>query len=245
MTDMHAQGLVESILYSPIVVYNAVNDVYVMWFNYVLTDFSASYIAIATSKTRAGPFTLAVKNVTLAHAATGDFSILLDDDGVSAYIIYTAHIFGPGPAHLMSVEALSPDFMSSTGANSGYFGHTGVEGPSLFKRNGIYYASFGGTCCFCAEGSDAYIYTSGSPLGPYTLQSKLGGGPPIGAQQSAIFPWVDSSGTEQWMWWGARWQTAPDGDKAHDYNFFFPLSFTPDGNISTMTWVDEFFVDAE
>jgi hypothetical protein len=244
MTDMRAQGLPESILYSPIVVFHAPSNTYIMWFNWVVLDFSASYIAIATSPTREGPFTLHTQNVTLAHAATGDFAIFLDSDG-AAYVIYTAHIFGPGPAHLMSVEKLAPDFLSSTLQNSGYFGHPGVEGPSLFKRNGVYYASFGGTCCFCREGSDAYIYTSAAPLGPYTLQTKLGGAAPIGAQQSAIFPWKDSGGATQYMWWGARWQTAPDGDKAHDFNFFYPLSFLPDGNVSEMTWVDAFDVDAQ
>jgi len=235
-----------SIMYSPIVVFDAANARYVLWFNFVLPDFSGSFVAIATSASREGPFTLAVKNVTsLAHAATGDFDILLDEDG-SAYIIYTAHIFGPGPAHLMSVERLAPDFMSSTGANSGFFGDAGVEAPSIWRRGDTYYASFGATCCFCVEGSDAVGYTAPAPLGPWTRRGVIGGGASTGrirAQQSAVFPWLDAATNEtQFMWWGARWQTAPDGDKAHDASFFFPLSFRDDGSVAEMTWVDSFEV---
>ena len=44
------------------------------------------------------------------------------------------------------------------------------------------------------------------------------------------------------MWCGARWQTAPDGDKAHDASLFFPLSLRDDGSVAEMTWVDSFEV---
>ena len=293
-----------SIMYSPIVIFDKAAARYVLWFNYVLPDFSGSFIAIATSAAREGPFALAVANVTLAHAATGDFDILLDDDGASAFIIYTAHIFGPGPAHLMSVERLAPGFMASAGENSGFFGDAGVEAPSIWRRGDTYHASFGQTCCFCTEGSDAVGYTAPAPLGPWTRRGVIGGGASTGrirAQQSAVFPWLDAAANETaFMWWGARWQTAPDLDKgecepserarmhecasqrarthgcaappehalcahdcvppsalrlpfafpparppaAHDFSFFFPLSFREDGSVAEMTWIDSFQVSA-
>ena len=238
-----------SIMYSPIVVFDKASARYLLWFNYVLPDFSGSFVAIAASAAREGPFTLVVRNVTtLAHAAVGDFDILLDDDGASAFMIYTSHIFGPGPAHLMSVERLAPGFMASTGENSGFFGDAGVEAPTLWRRGDTYHASFGGTCCFCAEGSDAIGYTAPAPLGPWTRRGVIGGGASTGrirAQQSAVFPWVDAATNEtQFMWWGDRWQSAPDQNKAHDASFFFPLSFLDDGSVAEMTWLDSFEVEA-
>jgi hypothetical protein len=46
----------------------------------------------------------------------------------------------------------------------------GYEAPTMFKRNGIYYAMFGYQCCFCEQGSGIRVYTATAPLGPYVYQ---------------------------------------------------------------------------
>ena len=49
----------------------------------------------------------------------------------------------------------------------------GQESPSIFKRNGIYYAIHGNLCCFCERGSDAKVLASRHPLGPYKYITNL------------------------------------------------------------------------
>ena len=46
-----------------------------------------------------------------------------------------------------------------------------VESPSLFKRGGIYYATYGSCCCGCAEGSGQVVFTAPSVSGPWTRQT--------------------------------------------------------------------------
>ena len=46
-----------------------------------------------------------------------------------------------------------------------------VEAPSLFERNGIYYALFSWCCCFCKQGSGIIVHTAPHPLGPWTVQA--------------------------------------------------------------------------
>jgi hypothetical protein len=46
----------------------------------------------------------------------------------------------------------------------------GYEAPTMFKRNGVYYAMFGYQCCFCEQGSGIRVYTATAPLGPYVYQ---------------------------------------------------------------------------
>jgi hypothetical protein len=58
----------------------------------------------------------------------------MDDNGIDAYIIYTAHISGGYPVtHQMSIEKLTPDFRSTMGKseNSGFFGDSFVEAPAM------------------------------------------------------------------------------------------------------------------
>eukprot|EP00698_Gefionella_okellyi_P002081 TRINITY_DN11960_c0_g1_i1.p1 TRINITY_DN11960_c0_g1~~TRINITY_DN11960_c0_g1_i1.p1 ORF type:complete len:390 (-),score=94.49 TRINITY_DN11960_c0_g1_i1:847-1995(-) len=187
-TDMHtwtshgpvmqmAQSGITGILFCPKVLYNTATQLYVLWWNWIEgSNFALSYYAVATSPTPYGPFTTVVKNVTtLAYADTGDFSLMQDDDG-TAYVIYTSHIVGSATTHVMSVEQLTDDYLSTRGAkyNSGFFGASFVEAPALFKRNGVYYAVFGQCCCYCGEGSPVYVHTAAHPLGPYTTQNNIG-----------------------------------------------------------------------
>jgi hypothetical protein len=282
---MQDSGIPNAVLFCPKILFNAKSSTYVLWFNWVeASNFANSYYAVATSKTPEGPFSLVVEKVTtLAFSDTGDFNILQDDDG-SAYIIYTAHIQGYPETHQMSVEKLTDDYLSTLGnaSTSGFFGQSFVEAPAIFKRNGVYYATFGSCCCYCLSGSPVSVYTATTPLGPWTQRNVLGGQTvsggdcpkattsrgsalldallgvdmgaetsgaclrsrdAISAQQTDIFEWIDSNGDPQFMYIGDRWQSAPDGLKAHDFTFWSPLNFTADGNITAMQDVSDFVIN--
>jgi len=223
---------------------------YVLWFNWINgSDFSQSYYAVATSNTPLGPFTLVTTVIkTLAYDNTGDFALFVDDDG-KAYIIYTAHIQGYDTTHQMSIEQLSDDYTYTLGSaySSGFFGASFVEAPTMFKRDNLYYASFGSCCCYCKSGSAPGVYTSSKPLGPYTTQTSLGNA--MSSQQTNVLPYkTNQSGSivMGYLWQGDRWQSAPDGIKGHDFSYWQPLSFDSQGRIqSPLVWVDSFTIDVQ
>lgn len=136
------------------------------------------------------------------------------------------------PTHFVSIERLSPDYLSSLGsaASSGFIGSGGTEAPTMFRRNGTYYALLGQTCCFCAEGGPVTYYTSRNPLGPYVKRERISSLP---AQQTQ----VSKLPGDVLLWRGNRWQSAPDRIKAHDFTYFHVLQFSADA-IVPFQWSD-------
>ena len=157
---------------------------YVLWFNWIVLDipgdFHKSFYGVAASASLAGPFTLVNRNVSsLAFPDVGDLNLFVDDTDGAGYVIYTGHIDAGSysPAHVMSVERLTPDFYSSLGAaaSSGAIGASNVEAPMFFKRGGLYHAVFGQCCCNNAAGTQNLMdYTASTPLGPYTARGLVG-----------------------------------------------------------------------
>jgi beta-xylosidase len=236
----------KGILFGPRVLHNKKTNKWVLWWNFLPSEgggVSISQCAVAISDTALGPFKVVTEKVTtLAFDNTGDFNLFQDDNG-DAYIIYNSHIDGHyNPNHLMSVEKLSDDYLSSLGKdhNSGIFGQEWVEGSSLFKRNGIYYAVFGTCCCYCAEGAAVTVYTATSPLGPYTTRNNLGN--EAHAQLYNILKYKTSTGFG-YLWQGNHWQSAPDGEKGHDFTTWLPLEFEKDGNVKHMVYRKNYTID--
>lgn len=229
-----------SVLFAPKTVYNPVTKQWVMFFNYITNTFANSFYGVAVSASPEGPFALVNPNIALQFQDNGDEGLFVDDDG-TGYIIYTTLSHG----HSMSIERLSPNYTISLGASasSGLFGDSNVEAPAMFKRNGIYYATFGSCCCYCESGSPVHVYTSTAPLGPYVKQNLLGSGIPFGAQQTDIFSYLDSSGTKQFAYVGDHWQSAPDRLKSHDFTVWAPLEFDATGNVSSPGFLSSFTID--
>jgi len=179
----------------------------------------------------------------------GDFSLLVVDEITSskAYLIYTSLQVN----HQMSIEELSSDFLSSLAVNdasksSGIFGDKGcVEAPALFERGAVYYALFGRCCCFCEEGSNLGVYTASTPLGPYTFQGEIGiypnGSSVTHSQQNFVMKIETKSGVE-YVFTGDRWQSAPDHIKAHDFQYWMPLTFDSSSppKIEKLQWIERF-----
>ena len=161
-------GLTSAILFCPKVIYNPGTKKWVLWVNYIQNgDFALSFYASAVAPSPDGPYEIVNSNITLANADVGDFALYADTDG-QAYVIYTSLITASGANHRMSIDRLTPDFLSSTKVNSGFFGASGVEAPTLFKRGSTYYAIFGSCCCYCKAGSAVVAHTATSPMGPWT-----------------------------------------------------------------------------
>ena len=176
----------------------------------------------------------------------------------------------PAAAATLSVADRAP-----TNTSSGIFGNAFVEAPAIFKRGGIYYALFGECCCFCGHGSGIGVYTAAAPLGPWQYHENIGctggepkpgcgcgmnGGSPgslqcpalygtsvTKAQQNFVIQAHTPTGVE-FIWTGDMWQSASDGVKAHDLQFWAPLVFVNDSATGIplpqpVTWIDNFTLD--
>lgn len=227
--------------YRPKVMYNPTDKNHVLWINVLPRpgspapppDFSKSSYLVATSSSGpAGPYTIVERNATMRYGEGGDFSLFVDDDTRhTGYIIYTSL----AEAHSISIAPLNTAFTESIPAQNSAFlpgtDHTGCfEAPALFKREGVYYALLGPCSCFGVTGSETWVYTGTTPLGPFTRAGSLGNAEH--AQQNYVFqaPLVD--GQMAFVWTGDRWKSTPDGEKGHDFQYWQPLNFTmnhPDG----------------
>lgn len=164
-------------VYRPHAVYNPNTNEYVLWWNYVTPTGQYNGYAVAVSSTPVGPFRLVNEqvNITRLKGGAGDFDLFVDYNVTLGryvgYVIYSA-------AYYTSIEELTPDFYDSTGRTAqctpegaAMFAEYFTEAPVMFKRNGTYYALFGHCCCFCYQGSGAYVHTAPTPLGPWKVQS--------------------------------------------------------------------------
>lgn len=247
-------GVPGAILAAPKAVFNAATGLFVLWFNWFLVPgsppWSQSFYGVASSPTPGGRFALETQSVsTLVNVDVGDLNLMVDDDG-SAYVIYTGHISSGryAPAHVMSVERLTPNFYESLGAaaSSGAFGASNVEAPMLFKNaaDGLYHAVFGQCCCNDASGTAALIdYVATAPLGPYAPTGIVGSQASLPAQSTDVVKYVDASGTVAYLYIGDRWQSAPDRIKAHDFTLFAPLAFGPTGALLPIPDLDTFILN--
>ncbi|MFN8134438.1 MAG: family 43 glycosylhydrolase [Bacteroidales bacterium] len=151
----------------PHVIYNADTKKYVLWYNWYQTLWSGQY-GVAVSDTPTGPFTVVNENVNMKFRAKGlgDLSLFVDIDSL-AYLVYTTI-----SDHVITVEKLAPDYLSSTLTNSGTI-LPSAEACSMFKRNGIYYVLSDKMCQFCPEGSGAQVFMASNPLGPYLYSNNI------------------------------------------------------------------------
>lgn len=220
----------DGVHYDPSVVYNPRTHKYVLWYNWYPKLWDGQ-VGVAISDTPVGPFTIvnARVPVTQANQRPGAGTLFVDGDG-TGYYIYTAI----AQDHAVRVERLTPDFLGSSGQVSDVLA-SGCEATSMFKRNGLYYALFDTTCCFCRRGSGARVYVAAAPLGPYTEKpniNRMADQTPIVAGQQASVASIPTPDGDALIWIADRWGSRPDGVKGHDFQFWSaPLRFDNEGNI--------------
>jgi hypothetical protein len=231
------------VYYRPYVVFNPSTKKYVLWFNWYPELWKGRF-ATAESDSQQGPFKVVHDKVDLCRATPGDHNVFVDEDA-TAYLIYT-DITGDTDRHAMSVERLSDDYLTSRKEGSATLDNL-VEAPAMFKRNGMYYAVFGKTCCFCPEGSDARVFIADKPLGPWRLLCEIN----CDDEQRIIIPGqqtdiatIPTANGNTLLWMCDLWGSRADAIKGHDLQFGSePLRFNSDGTIQPLRWCDRFELD--
>lgn len=221
----------DGVYYRPYVVFNSERRKYVLFYNWYPKLWNGK-TGVAVSDTPEGPFTIANADLVLSQSASqpGDGSPFIDEDG-TAYFIYTVI----GQNHSVRIEQLTRDYLASSGKVSQVLA-TNCEAPVLFRRGERYYALMDECCCFCSEGSGAKVFTASSPLGLFAQRGNINRPsmdepPTIAAQQTWVAPLPSEHGVA-YLWMADRWNSAVDGVKGHDWQFWSaPLQFREDGTI--------------
>ena len=246
------------------VVYNALTTKYVLWTNAVGCTPNAGPYVTATSPTPTGPFIFAGSTTpTLGTGGLGDFSLYVDSTDGAGYVVLTRLPNGAGPRN-MYVFRLTSDYLTIvSNVTSGILpGPNLVEAPVMFRRNGIVFVFLAGCTCFGRYGGGvAVLFSTTSPLGPYTVFSstldpgcpmtkqttcfQMGPGavcnPITQAQQNSVIEVPTSDGGTEFVWTGDRWQDSPDGIFGHDPQTWLPLSFDSASLMPMpLQWVNNF-----
>lgn len=178
-------------LWIPQVVFHEQTQRFIMWYGSGgwMTALSTDGINFVPA---AGPFAsrFCPRGGGAASAAsdractTDGTGILVDDDG-TGYVAFAAmppgfdepdHPGWPGHVahnygHIVSIERMTPDLLRTSRVNvTGLFPDDFVESPSLFKRKGRYYLSYGSCCCGCAEGGGQVVFSAPAIEGPWVKQ---------------------------------------------------------------------------
>jgi hypothetical protein len=211
--------------FTPFVVFNQKTQMFVAWWNSYPNGCCNGAFGIAVSPNGTA-FQIVTQNEVPLYPLVDCNGLFVDDDG-TGYVIYSSL----SEDHQVSIEKLTPDFLHTTKENYGFFPDHYVEGSILFKRNGIYYASYGSCCCFCRGGSGVVVFKSTSIKGPWTrigtdrncrstteiICGEYGERNTsdliINAQGIGLSLIPTSTGTV-YMWHGERWLSAPHNNPA-------------------------------
>jgi len=163
------------LIFRPDAIFNPNTQQTVLWYNFA--GGGNTYVT-SVSSSPFGPFAdFAVSNATDATWEGGDFHLFIDDtlpenEPAQGYVIWTGMAKSPGNDHRIRISKLTPDFRHVTSDEPYTFDDFQFnEAPSIFSRNGVWYALFGHCCCFCYQGSGLFVHTAPTPMGPWTLQS--------------------------------------------------------------------------
>ena len=227
---------IPGIEFRPQVIKCPATGTYVLWYEDRWTSGTNRGYAVAHSQNASGPFVTVASSVVLpGNGRVGDYDVFVDDDSGVSYHVRTG---------LTIVELAANCSAPAEGVKPVEIPNGNVEGPAMFKRQGIYYLLVGVGCCACKGGSNVISYTSSqSPLGPWTLIGDVGSNTTQGhvfdprspfnyvtrAQQTKVLNISD-----QYLWIGNQWVTStlPGNPRNADLLYFTLLNFGDDGNLT-------------
>ena len=249
------------VYYRPYVVFNPKTRKFVLWYNWYPKQWDGQ-TGVAVSDTPVGPFTIVNANMPLSCPHVGDGSLFVDDDGTGYYIYtaidqgYTVRVERLTPDFLgatgetSSVLAIGGEAPVLFRRENLYYALCGPrctfcpEGsevlvfisysplgpygraPNINRRLGSEASAVWTQPTFPVDVPGGKFSV---PLnGNVTYQNNA---PIIPAQETWVAK-IPMAGGPAFIWMADRWQSAPDGIKGHDLQFWSaPLKFNPDNGI--------------
>lgn len=236
---------VRGIEFRPQVIFSPYLRKYLMWYEDRWTNGTNHGYAVANAPSPRGPFTTLTASVVLpGKGRVGDFSLFVDDDG-SAYHVRTG----------LTIAKLNTSFTGPAGAVA-ELAAPNLESPVMFKHNAVYFILAGRGCCACRGGSNIEVFTSSSPLGPFTHRGDIGSNPqpfnphsPLNyvtaAQMSAVVSVKSSTGVPQLLLLSNQWVTsrAPGQARNADLLYWTLLRVEGDTSLAQLVRQDVCLID--
>jgi arabinoxylan arabinofuranohydrolase len=175
-------------------------------------------IGVGVSDKAEGPFTDAIGKPLMTGRGYIDPTVFIDDDG-------QAYLYCGNPTPYM--VKLNPDMISISGTVTQLpetgFNNCYLEGPWVYKRNGLYYFLYSSDC---VPGNEDIRYsTSSSPAGPWTYRGII---QPVQTPQTA---WTNHSGVIDY--------------KGNSYFFYHTGNLPGGGHVRRSACVEQFKYNAD
>jgi hypothetical protein len=202
----------------PKVIYSPSLKKYVMWFHYDNSSYSLAHLAVATSDSATGIFTMIDNFLPNGHQSR-DIGMFTDTTG-KTYILYAADKTN---VTIRMVE-LTADYTNITTNDTNISAH--CEGPGMCGYKGNYYL-ITSPCLGWSPGQAAW-YTANSVMGAYTNK----GDPCIGDSahntfnSQSCFIFKVPGYVNAFIYMGDRWNGS--GNKNSQY-VFLPIEFSSTG----------------
>lgn len=168
--------------------YHADTDTFFMFYWNGNYGFKNNSVAVAVSSTGPqGPFiNIPPVNVHGSTIISDTVGFFVDDDG-TGYLRYNT--IDLPRRHV--IEKLDPTWKNTTGEYSIIFAKPDFpwyDGGGILKRKNKYYVMLSFDCCFCQWGSDALVFVSDHPLGPWVPQTST-----AASKRSSSDTWISPS----------------------------------------------------
>ena len=241
----------------PCVVFNPHTHKYVLWYNW-LPKLWNGQTAVATSDTPVGPFTIVNPNVHVFGSRPGDGSLFVDDDGTGYYIYtsmgdgYAVRVERLKPDYLDPTGETSSILVKGGEApvlfrrNNLYYALCGPLCPDCPEGSDVHVfisisplGPFGtapninrhpesGAPTVWTQQTRTVDVPGGKVVLPLTNKITYQNNAPVIPAQETWVARIPMSGGPAFIWMADRWQSAPDGIKGHDFQFWSaPLKFNP------------------
>lgn len=207
-SDLSSDRVVER----PKIIYNALNDIYVIYMHIDNKNYSEAKVGVATSKTIDGNYTYQGSYNPRGNESR-DMTVFQDTDG-SAYLIYATK-----NNYKLNIDKLSSDYLSDAG--SIYTFNIRWEAPGMFKANGRYYLINSSPTGWAPNPN---VYVSATSLsGPWTSPASLAPKSPntYGSQDAYILP-ITGSRSTTYIYMGDSWDPKALGNSRY---IWLPLKF--------------------
>lgn len=216
----------------PKIIYNALNDQYVMWMHKEGGDnYSQARAAVAVSNTIGGDYQYLGSFRPLNHMSR-DCTAFVDDDG-TGYFLSAAN--ENADLHLYQ---LSSDFTQIDHLVQKIWVGQHREAPALVKRNGVYFLITSGTSGW--DPNQARYGTATDIRGNWSSTQALGNDTTFDSQPTFILT-VSGSEDTSYLYMGDRWLDPEYKDSKY---VWLPLEF-PTSNSVSLNWNTRIAVDTQ
>ncbi|KAK3671345.1 hypothetical protein LTR78_008806 [Recurvomyces mirabilis] len=224
----------DSVVERPKVLYNDLNDEYVMWFHSDSANYGAARVGVATSKTIDGTYSYRGSFKPFGNDSR-DMTIYKDPDTQTAYLIYATTNNAD-----FAIASLDSDYYN---VNESLYTFSSVyyEAPGVFKINGLFYLLYSPQDGWTPT-EDGY-FTSSSMAGPWSASTLLAEkGSYAYLTQNAYD--ITINGTEEtlYLYYGDHWSGNELGSSTYS---FYPVVYDSQDKSISLHQTGGWTLDAE